>query len=334
MQFLSPLSLLLLLTLPIMAVFLLWRAQVRRRILQRIGNDDLVQQLVAQTQPIRRRLQMLLWFIALFMLVLALAQPTWGTTTEIVESSGVQVIFALDVSRSMDAQDIVPSRLERAILDIRSITEQIEGNDIGIVLFAMDTITYVPLTFDIDVIDSFLSQVSTSALTSQGTDLVAAINRSFLSFDARTESERVLILMSDGENHQGNAIDAVQQLIDADIRLYTVGYGTEEGGLIPVYDASGALIDYKTDASGNLVETRLNPNLLQEMAEAANGAYLQANTGADVTELAQVIQSLTPAQLGPQVITRPAEQSSIFILIAFLALSLDMILPFIGRLSR
>lgn len=327
MQFLSPLNLLFLAILPIMIVFMLWRDQVRRRVLKRLGNDELVQQLVAQTHPIRRRIQTILWFIAVMAIIFAAAQPAWGITTEIVQSSGVQVVFALDVSQSMDAQDMVPSRLERAVLDIQSIIAEIEGNDIAIVLFAQDAVTYIPLTFDIDVIDTFLEQVNTQALTNQGTDIVAAINRAMLSFDMRTETERVLILMTDGENHQGNARDAIQSLIEEGIRFYAVGYGTDEGGLIPIYNASGALVDYKTDSSGTLVETRLNSTLLQDMAELTDGSYLQPATGADVTELASVIQSLTPGELGPQILTRPADQSILFVLIAFIALSLEIVLP-------
>ncbi|QPC81141.1 VWA domain-containing protein [Phototrophicus methaneseepsis] len=327
MQFLSPLNLLFLAILPIVIVFMLWRDQVRRRVLKRLGNDELVQQLVAQTHPIRRRIQTILWFIAVMAIIFAAAQPAWGITTEIVQSSGVQVVFALDVSRSMDAQDMVPSRLERAVLDIQSIITEIEGNDIAIVLFAQDAVTYIPLTFDIDVIDTFLEQVNTQALTNQGTDIVAAINRAMLSFDMRTETERVLILMTDGENHQGNAHDAIQPLIEEGIHFYAVGYGTDEGGLIPIYNATGALVDYKTDSSGTLVETRLNSTLLQDMAELTDGSYLQPATGADVTELASVIQSLTPGELGPQILTRPADQSILFVLIAFIALSLEIVLP-------
>lgn len=334
MSFLQPLYLLLLLLLPLVIVFLIWRNRAKQRILNRIGSPEVVAQLVASTHPQRRVIQLMLWFVAFTALIFAAARPTWGMSTEVIDSSGVQVVFALDVSRSMDAQDIVPSRLQRAILDIKTLTQSIEGNDIAIVLFAADAITYVPLTYDSQLINSFLNAVTTDSLSNQGTNLSAAINRAQLSFSGDSNAEKIIVLMTDGENHEGNILTLANSLIESETNLYVVGYGSEDGGLIPVYDANGNLIDYKTDNFGAVVETRLNADLLNQFAEAAQGTYLQAGSGVDMMQLADAILALTPGELGPRIISRPVEQGFVFVGIAMLALSLELLLPVLGRIFR
>lgn len=334
MNFLQPVYLLLLLLLPLMIVFLIWRNQAKQHVLNRIGTPEVVAQLVASTHPQRRAMQTILWFVALSALIFAAARPTWGLSTEVIDSSGVQVVFALDVSRSMDAQDIVPSRVQRAILDIKGLTQALEGNDIAIVLFAADAITYVPLTYDSQLINSFLDAVTTDSLTHQGTNLSAAINRALLSFSGNSNAEKIIVLMTDGENHEGNILALSDRLIEAETHLYVVGYGSEDGALIPVYDVNGSLVDYKTDSFGGVVETYLKADLLNQFAETAQGTYLQAGGGTDMTQLTDAILALTPGQLGPRIISRPIEQGFVFVGIAMLALSLELLIPVLGRIFR
>ncbi|MCB9459908.1 MAG: VWA domain-containing protein [Anaerolineaceae bacterium] len=334
MSFIEPGYLLLLLLLPLVIVFLLWRNQVKQRVLSRIGTPEVVAQLVASTHPQRRILQTVLWFVVVTALIFAAARPTFGTSTEVIDASGVQVVFVLDVSRSMDAEDVLPSRLQRAVFDIQAIAQTIEGNDIAVVLFAADAITYVPMTYDSQLINSFLDVVSTDSLSHQGTNLSAAIERAELSFSGDDNSAKIMVLMTDGEDQEGNILELADNLTEADTTLYIVGYGTADGGLIPIHDEDGNLIDYKMDAFGSIVETHLNADLLSRFAEAANGAYLEVGRGDDVSQLTDAILAMTPGQLGPRVISRPLEQGFVFAGIALLALSLELLLPALGRIFR
>ncbi|MCA9891543.1 MAG: VWA domain-containing protein, partial [Anaerolineae bacterium] len=286
------------------------------------------------THPQRRILQTVLWFVVVTALIFAAARPTFGTSTEVIDASGVQVVFVLDVSRSMDAEDVLPSRLQRAIFDIQAIAQTIEGNDIAVVLFAADAITYVPMTYDSQLINSFLDVVSTDSLSHQGTNLSAAIERAQLSFSGNDNSAKIIVLMTDGEDQEGNILELADNLTEADTTLYIVGYGTADGGLIPIHDEDGNLIDYKMDAFGSIVETHLNADLLSRFAEMANGAYLEVGRGDDVSQLSDAILAMTPGQLGPRVISRPLEQGFVFAGIALLALSLELLLPALGRIFR
>ena len=151
----------LLIIIPVFLVFFMWRGMVRASILRRMGDKELIQQLTAQISPFRRRLKALFWLIALAMLILALARPAWGVEQEIIQTEGLQIVFAIDISRSMDANDVSPSRLSRARLDVLDMSAALEGNDIGIVVFAREAFSYMPLTYDYSAAEIFVEGIST-----------------------------------------------------------------------------------------------------------------------------------------------------------------------------
>lgn len=315
----------LLILIPIFLIFFIWRDIVRAGALRRIGDTELVQKLLAQLSPFRRRFKSFLWLITLTALILALARPVWGIEEQVIYTEGIQIIVAIDISRSMDATDVSPSRLIRARLDILDLLRRLEGNDVGIVVFAQEAYVYMPLSYDIDAAEVFLNGISTQMLTLQGTNIPSAIEIALGAFERRSPAQKVIVLVSDGESHEGDAVGAAQIAAEQNVIIYTIGYGSPEGSTIPIYNANGELIDYKTHHDGSLVLSVLNLDLLNRVAMTTHGFYIAG--ASDMTPLAQDILNLQSGAIGEEIITRPIERFSIFVAFALLALSLEILLP-------
>jgi Ca-activated chloride channel family protein len=324
-MFEQSLFLFLLILIPISLFFFIGRSMVRTAALRRIGDPELVQTLLAQVSPFRRWFKSILWLITLATLILALARPVWGIEEQVIQTEGIQIIVAIDISRSMDATDVSPSRLVRARLDILDLLRRLEGNDIGLVVFAQEAHAYMPLSYDIDAVEVFLKGISTHMLSLQGTNIPSAIEIALGSFERRSPAQKVIILVTDGESHEGDAIEMAQIAAEQNVIIYTIGYGSPDGATIPIYDQNGALVDYKTHRDGSLVLSSLNIGLLQDIAERTNGFYIQG--ASDMTPLAADILSLQSGDIGEETLTRPIERFSIFVALALLALSLEILLP-------
>lgn len=327
-EFLAPHFLLLLLLVPLAVLFFIWREGRRRAALRRIGDPALIAMLTGQISSTRRRVKSGLWLLALAALIIALARPAWGVEVQMLEAEGVAVMIVLDVSRSMDAEDLRPSRLERAKLDLQLLLNELEGHEVGLITFADTAHVYLPLTSDLNAARIFLSSVSTGMTTRQGTAIPIAIQTALSALAVRPTAQQVIILVSDGENHEGEPLAAARQAAEAGVPIYTLGYGLPDGALIPWRGADGALISYHTDAGGSLVETRLEETLLQEIAASSGGFYQRADAGgAAITSLAVLINGLESGTLGERATMQPAEHFHLFLMLAVLALSLEMLLP-------
>jgi Ca-activated chloride channel homolog len=325
MSFQNPAILWLLTLLPLFLIFFVLRGMARAAALRRIGDTELVQKLLSQISPFRRRMKAFLWLLALAAVISSLARPTLGTETEIIHSEGIQIIVAMDISRSMNATDVSPSRLIRARLDTTDIVRGLEGNDFGLVVFAREAYSYMPLTFDVHAAEVFLEGINTGMLTRQGTNIPAAIEMSMSSFEHRSRAQKVIILISDGETFEGDAINAAQIAAEEGVIIYTIGYGSPEGALIPLLDETGTVTDYVTYNDGSLVNSALNADLLQRVAAETSGFYLQG--GSDIQPLLDNILSLQEGELREEIITRPVERFGIFVAMALALLSLEMLLP-------
>jgi Ca-activated chloride channel homolog len=323
--FLSPQALTLLIIIPILVLFLLWRGFVRANAIRKIGDENLVARLTAQISPARRRLKSLLWLLTLILLIVTAARPVWGTELQVIQPLGAEIIFLVDVSRSMDAQDITPSRLDRAKLDLQVLLETLDGNHFAIMLFAAQTVPYMPFTFDTTIAQTFVQNISTNAITQQGTAIADALTFSATLFDNNPQTPAFIILVSDGENHEDNLASAITTLQNAQIRGFALGYGTPEGAPIPLYDASNTVTGFKTDTSGTIVVSRLDETALTQIATDTQGIYLPPNS--NITELTNAIMQTEDGTLQTQVVPRPIEQFSWFVLFALLALSIEIILP-------
>jgi len=328
MIFANAFNLFLLLFIPLMILFFIWREHARSETVKRIGNPELIQMLMDRVSPRRRLWKKALWLLALATLVIAIARPVWGVEIEPIEVEGVQVVLVLDVSRSMDVQDINPSRLERAKLDMRDLITSLEGNDISIVLFAGEAMMYLPMTYDANTVESFVTSVTSGSIGIQGTALEDALRLAMEAFDFRTGAQPVIVVASDGENHVGDALAAAVDAAAENIIIHVLGYGTVEGSVIPVYDGAGNVIDFKTDEAGELIESRLDEPILNAIADVTGGTYQRVTSvGAEIVQLAEDINTLQQGTLGEAVTTRQVERFGLFVLLAVLALSLEIILP-------
>lgn len=325
-MFESPEMLVFLLVVPLMLALFWARERARVRAVKRIGDAMLVARLATQVSPARRRWKSALWLGALVALVIALARPVWGTAAEIIEARGVAVIVALDVSVSMDAQDIAPSRLERAKLTLREVMDNSGGDLFALVLFAGDAFVQFPLTSDLDTAKTFVEAASSLSITRQGTAIADALTLAQTVYDSRLAQQGVLILMSDGENHEGDPIAAARLARENGLTVHVVGYGTPDGDVIPVFNADST-VTYKTDRASQIVITRLDEAVLQAIAEAGGGTYRRAeSSGIDAVELANVIAQVEADTLQAQQLTRGVERFGVFVLVAVMLLSIEMLM--------
>lgn len=316
------------LILPLAWAFFRWRERARARALARLGDPDLIRQLTAGSSPARRRLRNVLWTVALSLLLVALARPVWGVDIEVIEARGLAVVFVLDVSISMDAQDILPSRLERARQTISDVMNTAGDNLYGLVLFAADAFVQFPLTSDVDSAQVFVSAVSSRSVSRQGTAIETALDLAMTVFDERIAGESIIILLSDGENHEGDVRAAARRAAERGIPIEVIGYGTTDGDLISVYDAAGEFVEYKTDRAGNLVITRLDETILEDIAQLSGGVYQRATeSGVEVVNLLNRLLALDVATTQAGTRTRNVERFGIFLALAWLALTVEMFLP-------
>lgn len=328
-MFVNDLLLLLLLTLPVMLGVFVWAARQRKAALAQLGDEGLVASLVMRVSESRRRWKSALWVFSVTMLIFALARPVWGIVEEIVEARGVAVMIVLDVSVSMDAEDILPSRLQRAKLAAREILDNSRGNEVGLILFAGTAFVQMPLTSDIPTALNFLNAASTEAITQQGTAIGEALSLALRSFDARTAPYSTIVLLTDGENHEGEPLRVADEIAERGVPVQIIGYGDViDGAPIPIRDDLGEIVTYKADRNGNLVLTRLDEAILIEIADATGGSYERASDGGvEVLNLINTIDAIDGGTLGEDIQTRQVERFGIFVALALLALTLEILLP-------
>lgn len=214
-------------------------------------------------------------------LSLALVNPKIGTKLETVRSEGVDVVFAIDVSKSMLAEDIAPSRLDKSKQLVTQIINSLVSDRVGIIAYAGKAFPQLPITTDYASAKMFLQNMNTDMLSSQGTAISEAIQLSKTYFDNEDQANRVLIIISDGEDHDGEAVSIAEEAAEQGIRILTVGVGDLKGGPIPI-KRNGVILNYKKDNNGETVITRLDETILKEIASEANGVYINGSNTADV----------------------------------------------------
>lgn len=328
LRFAVPMALWLLLLLPVWAGFFVWRWRVQQTRVQRLGDAPLVQGLMPNISPRRRTAKAVLWGLTLFFLIIALARPVWGVELNVVEAQGINLLVVLDVSNSMNAQDVLPSRLERAKLTIRDLFTGLNGNAVGLLLFAGEPVLQFPLTTDLFSAEVFLQSAGTHAISRQGTALEDALLLALESFDPQSPAAKVIVLFTDGENHEGDALRAAQVAAEQSVIIHVVGYGDPDGAPVPVFDAFGQQTGYVTDRANDIVISRLDEDTLRAIAEASGGLYQRVS--ANNIESVNILQAIS--RLETQLLERRTEQQgverfAIFVGLAVLMLSLEMMLP-------
>lgn len=224
--------------------------------------------------------------VAILFIILALMDPLLGQREVEVKREGVDMVFVLDLSSSMNAQDIVPSRIEKSIKFINDMMQQLGGDRVGLVVFAANAYVISPLTSDYAAIESYLSSVNTELISSQGTNYQNAIEEATKLLDQSAHASKMLVLISDGEDNENSINDAVDIAKDNHVHIVSIGVGTEKGGPIPMY-YNGYESGYKLDQSGNTVITELESKNLKKLAQQTNGTYIQLNSISEaISELA------------------------------------------------
>ncbi len=264
---------------PLLSGGFIWAFKARRQALYQIIASPLASRLSASVDwPMRRTKTVLICAGALFM-VLALIGPQWGFRWQEVKRRGVDIVIVLDVSKSMLAEDVKPSRLERAKLAIQDLLGQLKGDRIGLVAFAGTSFIQCPLTVDYGAFSLTLDELNVETIPRGGTALAEAIRSSAKAFEASSSDSRALILITDGEDHAGAALEAAKTVAKEGIKIFCIGIGTAEGELIPITDAAGNRTFLK-DREGRTVKSRLDESTLQQIALAANGSYVRSTSTA------------------------------------------------------
>ena len=322
MTFGSPQYLYALLALPALMAFVWWAFARRAALVQRIGDPALIERLSMAVNRGMRRRRFVLWFLGIALIIVALARPQWGSDVQIVEHRGVQVMVALDISRSMLAQDLKPTRLDRAKLEISDLMSRLTGDEVGIVLFSGASFIQFPLTFDYATARTYLRNASPNAITRQGTVIAKAIETAMTGFSEERVSQKIIVIMTDGENHEGDPIAAARQAAEDGAVIYTVGFGSPEGEPVPEYDGQGNVIGYREDDQGRVVITQLDEAALQQVAQAGGGKYFRAVERGAIAGLVDEIQSFQDESLQSEFNRTNIERFQIFLLAGVLSLVL------------
>ena len=224
----------------------------------------------------RVRLKQNLLFLSTAFLIFAASGPQIGTTLAPVNRKGLDLVFCIDVSSSMRGTDIKPSRLDKSKFEISQLIKNLKGDRVAFIVFAGSSHLYLPLTTDYEAAFLFLDQIDTNMIPTQGTSLSSAIQTGLSAFSDDNSKYKVLVLISDGEDHEGEAVSLAKQAAKKGMVIHTVGVGTQSGSLIPTANKNGA-IDYKKDSSGKLITSQLNEQILEEISRAGRGSFLRFN---------------------------------------------------------
>jgi len=309
MQFANLSALHLLWLVPLLGVLFLWSGRRKRKAVAAFGDRDLVAKLARAVSPARDRIKSGLVLGGVFFLVLALARPQWGQRTEEVVRSGVDVFIALDTSLSMAATDVAPSRLEKARHIASSLIDHLEGNRVGLIVFAGSAFVQCPLTLDDGAARIFLDAVTTGAVPEAGTNVASALEAARRGFVSKETKYKVVILITDGEQHEGDPLAVTEQAREEGVVIHTVGVGTAAGDPIPIRNSQGEITDYKRDEAGQPVLSRLDEDSLGRIALASGGKYFRASDDeTEVEEIADLVASMESKELTSQLFTRYEER--------------------------
>jgi Ca-activated chloride channel family protein len=324
-RFANPEYLYLLLLLPVLIILWILNEYRKRRAMKRFGNIELVKKLIPELSKIRPALKFIFQLIALSFSIILLARPQFGSKLEEVKRLGVEVILALDVSNSMLAEDIQPNRLERAKQAISRLVENLDNDKIGLIVFAGDAYTQIPVTTDYISAKMFLSAISPQMVPKQGTAIGSAIDLGMRSFTPGTGRSKAIVIITDGENHEDDPVAKAKEAAAAGIVIHTIGIGSAEG--VPVSVASTGKKDYLKDTDGNTVISKLDENILKDIAVAANGRYVRANnSNIGLDEVYNEIKKMKKQEMEGKMFTEYNDQFQIFAGAALLLLLIDFML--------
>ncbi len=319
-RFACPIYLYLLTLIPVLtAIYLFVQFRMKKQIRQ-FGDAELMKSLMPDVSPLRRHVKFGLLMFALAMLCFVLARPQYGTRNEEVKRSGIEVAIAVDVSNSMLCADVSPNRLDKSKMIVSKLVEQFDQDKVGLVAFAGSAITLLPMTSDYVSAKMFLDQLNPATVAMQGTNMAEAIARAAAGFSQKAAVGKALILITDAEDNEPGAVEAAKQARDAGIQIFVLSVGTAQGGPIPMGGG-----EFKKDLAGNVVTTKLNEQIGQEIAKAGGGMYIHV----DQTDMAQSllgkeIEKMQKADISASMYSAYDEQFVAVALLVLLALVAEL----------
>ncbi len=314
-----------LLIIPVLTLFYIWSRIARKRALRRFGNEEILKSLMPFASKFRPMFKFLILMLALAFIIAGIARPQYGSKLKKVKSEGVELIIALDVSNSMLAEDIQPNRLNRAKLAISRLVDKLKNDKIGLIVFAGDAYTQLPITSDYNSAKLFLNSVNTQIVPKQGTAIGAAIGLGMRSFTPGSKANKALIVITDGENHQDDAVSAAKSAVENGIVVHTIGMGLPQGSPIPVL--RNGQKEYLKDNQGNVVITRLDEAMLEQIAVAGNGVYVRANNAqVGINTLFDEINKLEKTEMESLVYSDYDDQFQYFFAIGLILILLEFVI--------
>lgn len=298
----------------------------KKRTQKKFADKELLDKLSPDRSTFKSVLKIVLLVLGITSLVIALVNPKFGTKLETVKREGVDVVFAIDVSKSMLAEDIAPNRLEKSKQLVTQIINNLASDRVGIIAYAGSAFPQLPITTDYGAAKMFLQAMNTDMVSSQGTAIKEAIELATTFFNDEDQTNRILFLISDGEDHEGQVNEIAQEAAREGIKIVTIGVGTAKGGPIPI-KRNGVIQSYKKDRNGETVITSLDETTLQEIASAANGEYVHGRVTEEVVEkVTEILQSMDKKEFESQQIADFKDQFQWFLGLGLFFLLLDVFL--------
>jgi Ca-activated chloride channel family protein len=311
---------------PVMMVMVIWYFISRAKKLRKIGDPELVRELVPYSSKRKRVIKTILFLLATSSLILAICNLQTGSKLREVKREGADVIVCLDVSNSMLAQDLSPNRLMRAKYALEKMIDMLEGDRLGLVIFAGEAYVQLPITTDYNAAKMFLESISPGMVPIQGTNLEAAIHKASESFSNDEGKNRAIILITDGENHESAAVDAAEEAHKKGIMINTIGIGSQNGVPIPLVE-NGVIKGYRRDKEGQTVVTKLNIDLLKTIASKADGVFVQASQAdLGLKAVLDKISELDKSQLESKMYTDYEDQFQWFIGLALILYFIEFLI--------
>lgn len=324
-RFAHPHYLYLLIIIPIIALILIYFSRRRKHALNEFGEDRLVTHLMPMFSSKRRRFKAILLLLAFTLQIFVMAGPQFGAKVETMKRKGIEIMIAIDVSNSMNAQDIEPSRLEMAKMAVSRLIDKLSNDRIGLVVFAGQPYVQLPITTDYPSAKMFLANVSTGMVPTQGTAIGAAISMCANSFSDQEDINRAILVITDGENHEDDAIAAANAAAKNGLRVYTVGMGSAKGVPIPV--SPNNTHDFIKDKNGEYAITRIDEESLAKIASAGGGAYIPANNIRNgVTALIDELNTIEKSEFEAKIYTDYNDRFQYVEMLVLLILLFDMLI--------
>jgi Ca-activated chloride channel homolog len=313
--------------LPVIILFFIWSFRKKRKLLKKIGDEELVGHLTRSVSRKKQVWKTVIITAVFVMLVFSLADPQIGTHLEQVKRKGVDIFIALDVSKSMLAEDVAPNRLDKAKHEISTFIDRLQGDRVGLICFSGISFVQCPLTLDYSAAKLFLDDIDTDLIPQPGTAVGSAIKMAKESFVTKEFKHKVLILITDGEDHEGDPLEAAKEANKEGVVIYTIGIGSPQGAPIPEYDSYGNRTGYKKDRDGNIITTKLDVLSLEKIAFETGGKYYISSTGeSELSKIYDDISKMEQKELSARQFTQFEDRFQIFLLFVLILLVIETLL--------